>query len=160
MEYQKYRKAIFDMWEAVKAEDIVVETVGDEEYLTCGLCNPEFNAFNGRTAKQPCPLDTRSEKDIDPAKPCIDHCFYFVRSSHNHKVKILMSKFMSKFVTKEGIESLKDLAKACRGQKGTSKAAAEDFVQVAEKVISSTRYFGGFVFEINDGKLKGARRND
>lgn len=160
MEYQQYRKGIFKMWDYVKSDNFTsheIETIGDEEYALCGLCNPEFNAFAARDNTQPCPFDTRSEKAIDD-KPCIDNCHIFTKGTQPHKLKIIMSKFMTKFVTKEGIESLKSLAKACRGQKGVSKDAALDHIKVAEKVITSTTRFGGFEFKIVSGILRAERR--
>lgn len=161
MQYQQYRNGIFKIWDFVKKDDfqIEVEVIADEEYFLGGLCNPEFNAMMGRTEKQPCPFDTRLEKNIDD-KPCMDSCQIFTKGLAPHKIQILMSKFMSKFITKEGIESIKSLAKACRGQKGASKDAAKDFIKVADKVISSTDRFGGFEFSVVSGTVRAERRND
>ena len=162
MLYQQYREAIFKIWEIIKQEDfrIEIEAPSDyEEYTSCGLCNPEFNAFIGRDKKMPCPLDFRAEKDIDE-KPCMDSCQIFARGNSPHKIQIIMSKFMSKFMTAEGQASLKSLAKACRGQKGVSKDAAKDFISVAEKVKMSTERFGGYNFSIVNGGIQAERRND
>lgn len=163
MQYQQYRNAIFAMWSVIKQDDFVMDsepaTEQSQEYALCGLCNPEFNAFQGRDKITPCPFDIRSEKDIDD-KPCLDSCHIFVKGTPSHKLQIIMSKFMTKFITKEGIESLKSLAKACRGQKGASKDAAKDFVAIADKVILSTERFGSFEFQITNGKLGAQRRNE
>lgn len=158
MDYQKYRAGIFSMWKHVSSEEFFsfeFEEKDGKEYVMCGLCDPEFGVSEGRTAEQECPFDNRSEND---GKPCMDNCYIFVNGTAPHKLKIIMSKFMTKFVTKEGIESLKSLAKACRGQKGTSKEAAVDFITIANKVITSTERFGGYEFEIVSGKLKAKRR--
>jgi hypothetical protein len=164
MQYQQYRNGIFKMWEYLTNKELsVIEietgTSENDEFFYGGLCNPEFNCFSGRDNTQQCPFDIRSEKDIDE-KPCLDNCQIFTKGLQLHKLQIIMSKFMSRFVTSEGITSLKSLAKACRGQKGTSKEAAKDFINIAEKVKKSTERFGGYEFAINNGRLSVERRND
>lgn len=167
MSYQDYRSAIFKIWEIIKQEDFSysIEIENDQEYVKCGLCNPAFG-IGGSLQGQICPFDKRSEKDVDD-RPCMDSCQIFLKSDPNgnmlkgipaHKLKITMSKFMNKFITKEAIDSLKSLAKACRSQKGVSVTAADEHIKVAEKVIESTNRFGGFEFKINDGKLTATRK--
>ena len=164
MLYQQYRNAIFAIWKQVSAENfkIGIEPAShkNEEYVLCGLCNPEFGAMSGRDENSMCPLDTRSIKDFSSEKPCCDSCMVLSSGTTDHKLRISMAKFMNDFVTKEGIESIKTLQKALKKQKGVSASAAKEFVAVTEKVIKSTERFGGFEFDIVDGKLTGRRRND
>lgn len=162
MEYQRYRNGILKVWDYIKKEDLQIETdvtADDEEFFLGGLCNPKYNVAFGRTDKQPCPFDTRSEKNMDD-KPCIDNCQVFVKGLAPHKMQIIMSKFLTKMITREAVESIKSLAKACRGQKGVSKVAAKDFINVADKVISSTDRFGGFNFSIVNGAIRAERRSE
>lgn len=163
MLYQQYRNAIFVMWKQISAEDFKIDiepaSHNNDEYVICGLCNPEFGASTGRDEKTMCPLDTRSIKDFDE-RPCCDSCMVLSIGTTDHKLRITMAKFMNDFVTKEGIESIKTLQKALKKQKGVSVSAAKEFVTVTEKVIKSTERFGGFEFDIVDGKLTGRRRND
>lgn len=158
MNYQNYRNAIFKIWDIVSNENFEPYSTDEEKTnVNFGLCNPEFNLKNHSTNNTPCPFDARSEKDIDD-RPCIDFCHFFVKKTKTTKLKIIMSKFMCKFVTKEGIESLKSLAKACRGQNGVSEQFMLDLVKITNKVVSSTDRFGGFDFNISNGVLSAKRR--
>lgn len=162
MEHQKYRNAIFSMWEYIESEDFnttIIEKASDsEEYTTCGLCNPEFGAAYNRSIDQPCPFDKRSVKDMSDS-PCSDSCRIFVDGFTVYKLKIYMSKFMIKMLTTEAISSVKSIAKAGRGMKGVSNEAADNHIIVANKIKNHIKAFGGYDFRIEGSLIKADRSN-